>query len=74
MKDWNPKLEIGDRVILYYMDVHHDIIPLTKGTVTSIQEDPFNDKNDWIYLVNWDSGETVSLLGCVDLWLKDDAD
>jgi len=54
--------------------VINDIIPLTKGTVTSIQEDPFNDKNDWIYLVNWDSGETVSLLGCVDLWLKDDAD
>lgn len=74
MKDWNPKLEVGDRVILYYMDVRHDITPLTKGTVINVLEDPFEAENRWIYMVNWDSGETISILDSVDLWIKDDAD
>lgn len=73
MKKWNPKLNQGDRVVLYYMGDGHEIPPLTKGTVDYVQENPFGDKNSTIYYVEWDIGISMSLLESVDCWIKESA-
>lgn len=75
MKDWNPKLTEGDRIILYYMGDGHEIPPLSRGTVTLVQTNPFDDKDDGeniIYYVRWDDGAFLSLLSSVDYWIRED--
>ncbi len=76
MKNWNPKLEIGDRVILYYMGGDHEISPLTRGTVENVLLDPFQDESEEvrniIYYVRWDSGMAMSMLSEVDYWIKEE--
>jgi polyphosphate kinase 2 len=69
--DINPKLEIGDRVILIVMsDPYSPITVGTKGTVTGIGKDPWSIEP--LYYVEWDNGSTLNLIGDEDVWVKDD--
>jgi polyphosphate kinase 2 len=69
--DINPKLEIGDRVILIVMsDPYSPVTVGTKGTVTGIGKDPWSIEP--LYYVEWDNGSTLNLIGDEDVWVKDD--
>ena len=70
-KELNPKLEIGDRVILIVMsDPYSPVTVGTKGTVTGIGSDPWS--NEPLYYVEWDNGRTLNLVGDEDVWMKDE--
>ena len=76
-KGLNPKLDVGDRIILVHMD-GEDVGPGTKGEVIKIEKIPsFGGSVDYQYRVNWfdDGGKvisTLSLLPDVDGWLLDE--
>lgn len=76
-KGLNPKLEVGDRIILVHMD-GEDVGPGTKGEVIKIEKTPsFGGESNYQYRVNWfnDEGEvisTLSLLPDIDGWLLDE--
>ena len=76
-KGLNPKLEVGDRIILVHMD-GEDIGPGTKGEVIRMEKIPsFGSSVDYQYRVNWfdDEGKvfsTLSLLPDVDGWMMDE--
>ena len=76
-KGLNPKLDVGDRIILVHMD-GEDVGPGTKGEVIKIEKIPsFGSSVDYQYRVNWfdDGGKvisTLSLLPDVDGWLLDE--
>jgi hypothetical protein len=63
----NPELKIGDRIVCFAMEDEVSVPPGTKGTVTKVQKDPFED-DEKIISVNWDNGSTLSLLSSVDKW------
>lgn len=59
----NPKLKIGDRVVLLHMD--GESIPVgTKGTVGG-ESKVFGDVQ---YSVKWDNGSTLALISSCDAW------
>jgi hypothetical protein len=60
----NPKLNIGDTVILLHMDGETSIPPGTKGLVKSHSR-VFGDDQ---YTVKWENGSTLAIIGSVDLW------
>jgi|GEM_PF-713750 hypothetical protein len=64
----NPKVKIGDRVMLVYMEDELDLSTKDKGTVTSITQDPFETDECYIIGVNWDNGSSLSLLSCRDVY------
>lgn len=77
-KGLNPKLEVGDRIILVHMD-GEDVGPGTKGKVIKIETTPSFGvfSTNYQYRVNWfnDEGEvisTLSLLPDIDGWLLDE--
>jgi hypothetical protein len=59
----NPELQIGDKVILLYMQ-DETMIPGLRGVVDSVAEF-FGEK---IYGVKWENGKSLSLLSDVDKW------
>ena len=61
-------LEVGDRVILYHMEDER-MSPGEKGTVDSINFDPFEDDNQIIGVI-WDDGSTLALLTKYDYFKK----
>lgn len=63
----NPELKIGDRIVCYAMEDEVSVPPGTKGTVTKIQRDPFEEDEN-IISVKWDNGSTLSLLSGIDKW------
>jgi hypothetical protein len=63
----NPELKIGDRIVCYAMEDEVSVPPGTKGTVTKVQRDPF-EEDEKIISVKWDNGSTLSLLSSVDKW------
>ena len=66
----NEPLEVGDRITLIKLDDPFTIIPLgTKGTVTSVDHDPWSVNP--LYRVEWDSGDTLSIIADEDVWIKD---
>lgn len=65
----NPKLDVGDRIVLYYMEEEFSIPPGTMGEVTSVIPDPFDNENLMIG-VKWDNGSTLSLMSSIDQWKK----
>lgn len=65
----NPPLEVGDRVICYYMSGESSVTPGTKGVVRSVQRDPF-EEDAKIYQINWDNGSSLALLSDTDKWKK----
>jgi hypothetical protein len=63
----NPKLEIGDRIVLLYMDDEYSSVPMgTKGTVKS-HSVVFGDDQ---YSVKWDNGSSLAIISGVDMWDK----
>jgi hypothetical protein len=76
MSKLNPKLEVGDRIVLLHMaDSYSAVKPGTSGTVISIQKTPFGDRTDYNYIMDWDNGSSLSLEPDVDTWvLKSDYD
>lgn len=76
-KGLNPKLEVGDRIILVHMD-GEDVGPGTKGEVIKIEKIPsFGGESDYQYRVNWFDEEgkvisTLSLLPDIDGWIIDE--
>ena len=60
----NPKLNIGDRVVLLHMDGEMSVLPLEQGTVTSVSK-VFGDDQ---YNVSWDGGSKFALISSADLW------
>lgn len=76
-KGLNPKLDVGDRIVLVHMD-GEDIGPGTKGEVIKMERIPsFGGSVDYQYRVNWfdDEGKvisTLSLLPDVDGWMLDE--
>jgi hypothetical protein len=63
----NPELKEGDRIVCYLMEGEISVPPGTKGTVTKVQRDPY-DENDKLISVKWDNGSTMSLISSVDKW------
>jgi hypothetical protein len=75
MNTLNPKLEVGDRIVLISMDDPFKIPSGTVGTVLDIQKIPFSDRSNYNYRILWDNGSTLSLEPDLDLWvLKSDYD
>lgn len=68
IRELNPKLKKGDRIMLISMEGESSVLPRHKGTVTSINPDPFEDSE--IIGVNWDNGSNLSLLSAHDSWIK----
>jgi hypothetical protein len=72
----NPKLNVGDRIILIYMP-GEDIDTGTKGKVTKIGKQPsFDPESNYLYEVQWyDDDDKVisnlSLLPQSDTWMLD---
>lgn len=66
----NQELQVGDLIELYHMDGETNIPLGTRGVVTNIQADPFEPDRGQIISVNWDTGDTLSLLSGVDKWKK----
>lgn len=69
MSKKNPDLRVGDRIKLMHMDGETSVSPLTKGTVISITNDPF-EKGSLIINVKWDTGSVLSLLSNHDVYKK----
>jgi hypothetical protein len=75
-KKQNPKLKVGDRIILIYMP-GEDIDTGTKGKVIKIGDQPsFKSEFNYMYLMEWydDNGNVVdglSLLPQSDTWILD---
>lgn len=68
MSELNPKLDVGDRIVLLHMDDPYGAIHMgTKGTVLKIVKVPFD--MGYQYSVKWDSGSTLDLLPEVDSWV-----
>lgn len=63
----NPELEVGDKIICYFMEGETSVPPGTTGTVMSIDRDPFDD-NGKIISVKWDNGVNLSLISTTDAW------
>ena len=71
-KDINPKLEIGDRVVLISMeDPYSPVTAGNKGTVIGVGHDPWSTEP--LYYVKWDNGRTLNLVGDEDVWMKDES-
>lgn len=67
----NPKLKVGDNVILFHMeDEYSSVPPMTKGVVTSVND--FSDET--IYGVKWENGSDLNLISTEDIWKKVDED
>jgi hypothetical protein len=66
---FKPELEVGDKIILLHMEGEF-MSPGTKGTVTSVERDPFV-KQGMIYGVKWENGRTLNLLSVADAWTLD---
>ena len=60
----NPKLNVGDRVVLLHMDGETSVSPGEQGTVIAHSE-VFGDDQ---YTVSWDGGSKLALISSVDLW------
>jgi hypothetical protein len=69
MRDnFNPKVNVGDRVILYFMEGETGVPPGTLGTVTSITRDPFESADDTLIKVKWENGSGLSMISSTDKW------
>lgn len=70
-KDINPKLVVGDRVVLISMeDPYSPVTTGNKGTVIGVGHDPWSTEP--LYYVEWDNGRTLNLVGDEDVWVKEE--
>lgn len=66
----NPKLKVGDRIILVHMDDEFSpVSPGSRGTVKNVHKMGWDDSTT--YGVEWDNGRTLNLLSDVDFWIKE---
>jgi len=65
----NPKLKVGDVILCYHMDGETAVPPGTKGVVTKIGRDPFEEDGQLIE-VDWENGSKLALVSTVDAWKK----
>lgn len=65
----NPKLKVGDEIVLYHMEGDFSVPPGTVGEVWKIVNDPFV-KDSQIIHVRWENGSTLNLLSDTDSWKK----
>jgi hypothetical protein len=79
MSKLNPKLEVGDRIVLLNMDdPFGPVKPGTFGTVIGVEKVPFrlvDEESDFHYKIDWDNGSKLALEPEVDTWVyKSDYD
>jgi hypothetical protein len=65
----NPKLSIGDKIILLHMDGETSVPMGSIGKVTEINIDPFEEDSE-IISVSWDNGSHLALISSTDAWKK----
>jgi len=65
----NPKLKIGDRVVVLHMD--DDLSPVPMGTAGTVMT-AFSLFGDDQYNVKWDDGSSLDLISSVDMWDLED--
>lgn len=65
----NELVKVGDRIILLKMSGEYQMPPGLRGTVSSVDKDPF-EPDDLIIMVKWDNGSTLSLLSGLDFYKK----
>ena len=70
MRELNPELKTNDRVICLNMDGEIAVPMGTKGTVSHVGNDPFENDGK-IISVLWDNSSTLSLISSTDKWIKD---
>jgi hypothetical protein len=71
-KNIKPELTVNDRIVLIHMDDPYSRVPIgTKGTVTRVGNDPFEDDSK-LYEVKWDNGSNLALVGISDIWIKEE--
>lgn len=66
----NPTIEKGDEIVLIHMKGESGMPPGTKGVVTNVVSDPFED-DGLIISVEWENKRTLSLVTSEDLWMKE---
>lgn len=69
MSEINPVLEVGDRVVLIYMDDPYDAVkPGTAGTVVEIEKVPWGETG-YQYRLAWDNGRNFAMDPELDSWV-----
>lgn len=67
----NPPLNVGDEIVCFHMEHETTVPPGTKGVVTKVQRDPFEESDDALIIsVNWENGSKLSLVSVTDAWKK----
>ena len=66
----NPELKEGDKIVLVYMKDEQGMTPGTKGVVTRVTNDPF-EEDDLLISVDWENGRNLSIVSAEDMWMLD---
>ena len=66
----NPELNVGDRVVIYFMEKETSVPPGTFGTVKNIERDPFESEGEKLISVKWDNGSSLAIVTSTDRWKK----
>ena len=66
----NPEVKEGDKIVLVYMKDEQGMTPGTKGVVTRVTRDPF-EEDDLLISVDWENGRPLSIVSAEDLWMLD---
>lgn len=70
MNKINPIVKEGDKIICLHMEDQYSPVPAgTKGIVTRVTSDPF-EENEKIIEVQWENGSSLSLVSGEDMWMK----
>ena len=65
----NPELVVGDKIRLIHMDDPFSPISVgTIGKVTDKTRDPFTEKGEFMYGIEWENGRTLNLM-LEDSWM-----
>jgi len=65
----NPKVNVGDRLVVLYMYDEIGVPMGTRGTVIKVSRDPFEPVG-YIIQMKWDNGSSLSLLSSKDIYKK----
>ena len=66
----NPEVKEGDKIVLVYMKGESGMSPGTKGVVTRVTNDPF-EEDDLLISVDWENGRSLSIVSSEDMWMLD---
>jgi hypothetical protein len=66
----NPEVKEGDKIVLVYMKGELGMPPGTKGVVTRVTNDPF-EEDDLLISVDWENGRSLSIVSAEDMWMLD---